>query len=471
VSRFIDVIGGAGGLEVEYDDLGMAAHVLQNAALDVADAALGARRVLTDPGLLASSVLDPGGFARVEAAVLAAIVGPHGLVAASARIEERSLVLRAAVLRYVAADRLDSAWRETRHWAEGTAAAFLLPVTAVAAVSSIAALKLAGRDPGAVLAEHPGLAEEVSGSAPAFLDALLLRAVGAPVAAAELAAWLTGGAGPSSYLEQAAGLVGSTYPPGSAVVVGRGTDSSAPPAPRGVGDLLAALEHRDSLASGDAQGEIDVRRLTRVGPAGGRTTSWVVDLPGTKDWDLDPRHREHLNDLTTNLTTMAGDHSPRIDGVTRALELAGVGPDEPVMLVGHSQGGLVALRAAEQYAHDGAFNITHVVTAGSPIARMSVPESVSVLAFENRYDIVPQLDGQPSPDQRNRITVLIDRQQHDLGLNHAIATTYLPGARALEGMMNDPSLAGWRDGAGAFLAPSDEPVSVRTTVWDIRNGG
>jgi len=167
---------------------------------------------------------------------------------------------------------------------------------------------------------------------------------------------------------------------------------------------------------------------------------------------------------------MSGAHSARVDGVTSALALAGVGRNDPVMLVGHSQGGLVAMRAAEQYADDGSFNVTHVVTAGSPIARMAVPSTVSVLALENRYDVVAQLDGRPSPDQPNRVTVLLDEQNHDVGANHALSSTYLPGARAIDDDVSSPSLTAWREGAAAFLVPSEEPADVQTTVWDIRNG-
>jgi pimeloyl-ACP methyl ester carboxylesterase len=427
--------------------------VLQAAAFDAADTALDARRVVADAGLLTSALLDPGGFARVEAAVLAAVVGPHGLLSAAARLEEHSVALRAAAIRYTTADRLGTEWREVRQWAEGTTAAFALPILPIVAVSPLGQLGLRWLDSGdaaTFLTDHPGIAEDASGAAPSMLSTLL-----------------TMGTQPMT-LEDESALRAGLYPSGTARVIARGTDAGAPPAPAGIGDLLLALEHRDLRARGDTQGEIDVRRITRVGPDGERLTSWVVDLPGTKDWQLDPRERVHLNDLATNLTTMAGDHTARIDGVTRALELAGVGSEEPVMLVGHSQGGLVALRAAEQYAADRRFNVTHVVTAGSPVARMPVPESVSLLALENRYDLVPQLDGQPPPDRHNRVTVMLEAQSHDIGLNHAISSTYLPGARELDGLSN-PSLTAWRETASAFLTPAGETATVRTTVWDIRN--
>lgn len=476
MTRRLEVIGGAGGLDVEYDDLAAIAHLLQTAALDLVDTAFSARAVLNDTGLLASAVLDPGGFARVEAAVLSAVLGPHGLVPTAGRLEGRSGDLRAAVLRYQAADDLGAGLRDIRHWVEGATAVgvamVLLPVLAAAPLLPPAQEWLRGGQASGFLAAHPGIAEDAAGSAPAFLDTVLTLGLGPLAIGADvLASRRIGRPVLGTSLEDASSLVGLFYQPGSAVVLGRGNDPSAPPAPRGVGDLLAALDYRDSRSAGDAQGEIDVRRLTRVGPTGTVMTSWVVDLPGTKEWQFDPRHREHLNDLATNLTTMAGEPSARVEGVTRALQLAGVNADEPVMLVGHSQGGLVAMRAAEQYVRDGSFRVTHVVTAGSPTARMDVPPSVTVLSLENRYDLVPQLDGEPPPPDANRVTVVFDAQSHDVGANHATATTYLPAARQVDADLRDPSLAAWREGASDFLSPTHIPVDVRTTVWDIRNGG
>jgi hypothetical protein len=276
----------------------------------------------------------------------------------------------------------------------------------------------------------------------------------------------------STSLEDACGLLGVLYPAGSAKVVGRGTDTAGEAAspPGGVGDLIAALAHRDALAQGETQGEIDVRRLRWTRPDGNVVTSWIVDVPGTKSWQFDPRRRDHLNDLATNLSTLAGGPSARVDGVTRAMEMAGVRRGEPVMLVGHSQGGLVAMRAAEQSAKDGRFTVTHVVTAGSPVARMDVPHGVQVLSLENRYDLVPRLDGQPPPPAANRVTVMFDAQSHDVGRNHAMESTYLPAAREIDDQQQT-SLSSWRATATDFFAPADVPVQVRATVWDIRNAG
>ena len=473
MSDGVQVVGGAGGLDAEYADLLDTAAALQSAAAELSTIAWSTDQVLTDGSLLASSLLDPAGVAAVEAAVLAAVAGPHGLLRAAGQLEVTSLHLRTAVLAYRAADELGSGLHQIRQWVGVAEVAVGAPLVILASRSSVTApaVEPFTADHGArYLTEHPGLVEDVAGGAPTLLQGVVGIAAG-PAPGLHLGEGNPGHPLFGHSLEQAAALLASLYPPGSAVVVGRGSDRQAPAVPASVVDLMAGLEHRDARAAGDAQGEIDVRRLTRTGPDGQVSTSWIVDLPGTKSWDVDPSHRTHLNDLATNLTTMAGVPSARVDGLTEALRQAGVGRDEPVMLVGHSQGGLVAMRAAETYAHDGSFRVTHVVTAGSPTARMPVPASVSVLALENRYDLVPRLDGEPAPPEANRVTVVFDAQSHDIGRNHSLSTTYLTGARLVDRDRGDPSLTAWRDGASAFFAQPGSQVTASTTVWDIRNGG
>jgi hypothetical protein len=470
----VEVVGGAGGLAARYDDLAATAAVLADAAAGLLGTASAARGVLTEPGLLTSAPLDPAGFARTEVAVLAAVAGPHGLLVAAGRLSGHALHLSAAVARYTAADRLGAGWHGLWTWLEGIAALPLLGAVAVSPFGLAAggmwfATGHRSRDLARLLCEHPGVVDDAVASTPLFLSALGAAALGPLARPADgVFRAQTGHPLLPATLADLAGLVGLLYPPGSPVVAGRGTDTAAEArrAPTGVGDLLAALGHRDRRAVGRAQGEIDVRRLTRAGPAGHTRTSWVVDLPGTKDWQADPRQRPYLNDFGTSLSTLAGDPSARVDGVTQALQRAGARPGEPVMLVGYSQGGLVALRAAQEYADSGRFHVTHVVTAGAPVSRVPVPASVQLLSLENRYDLVPRLDGAASPDETNRVSVLFDAQHHDIGGNHDLEQSYLPAARALDADP-DPSLGAWREGAGAFFAPG--VVEVRTTVWDITN--
>jgi hypothetical protein len=67
------------------------------------------------------------------------------------------------------------------------------------------------------------------------------------------------------------------------------------------------------------------------------------------------------------------------------------------------QGGIVAAQMAGDLA-GGEYNVTHVVTTGSPVGRIDVPDSVQVLSLENEHDIVAHLDAAGNPDRSNRVT-------------------------------------------------------------------
>jgi pimeloyl-ACP methyl ester carboxylesterase len=93
----------------------------------------------------------------------------------------------------------------------------------------------------------------------------------------------------------------------------------------------------------------------------------------------------------------------RADSVTAtaaALNAAHVGPEDVVVLVGYSQGGLIASRLAES----GTYRIGGVVTLGSPGAAVPVPDGVPVLAVEHVEDLVPALGG-PAIAAASRVTV------------------------------------------------------------------
>jgi pimeloyl-ACP methyl ester carboxylesterase len=94
--------------------------------------------------------------------------------------------------------------------------------------------------------------------------------------------------------------------------------------------------------------------------------------------------------------------------VTQAMELAGVQPGQPVLLNGHSQGGVAAAALAADPTFMKRFKVTHVVSAGSPIARFNVPDSVKVLSLENVQDLVPRTEALDNPDRPNWTTLTRD---------------------------------------------------------------
>ncbi len=200
-------------------------------------------------------------------------------------------------------------------------------------------------------------------------------------------------------------------------------------------------------------------------------TAYVVTIPGTKDWQLDPRRREHLTDFATNAGALGGLPTARVDGIAKALERAGARPHDQVMLVGHSQGGMLAVRAADEWTRSERFAVTHVVTAGAPIGGMTVPASVQVLALESRDDVVPRLDARANDDRANVVTVRFDTPAATLIAQHALETSYLPAATALASSpySQNPSLLAWSESATAFIGEQAASGRVRVEIFDIRN--
>ena len=120
------------------------------------------------------------------------------------------------------------------------------------------------------------------------------------------------------------------------------------------------------------------------------------------------------------------------------------------MLVGHSQGGLTAAALAADPKVRKQFNITHVITAGSPIAGIEVPPAVQVLSLENERDPVPRLDAAPNAPMAGHTSVRFDLRYENLGAHHDL-DTYAVGARAVDAATDDPSLAAFVESAEVFL--------------------
>jgi hypothetical protein len=226
-------------------------------------------------------------------------------------------------------------------------------------------------------------------------------------------------------------------------------------APSSVSDLFAGVDRRQRrIRKAAVPGEIGVQRL--VGPDG--VERFVVQLPGTESWALTPASTDR--DLSTNLHTMAGGSTVYMRGIEVAMARAGIPPGAPVMLVGHSLGGMTAAALAADPAFRNRFNVTQVVTAGAPIARFKVPAGVQVLAVENRNDVVPTLDGADNPDRANVTTLTFSANKGTVGDNHSLGGTYVPAAAGLP--PGDPSYAAWRESARGFLDPANQTSTTDT---------
>jgi pimeloyl-ACP methyl ester carboxylesterase len=119
------------------------------------------------------------------------------------------------------------------------------------------------------------------------------------------------------------------------------------------------------------------------------------------------------------------------------MHQAGIAPTDPVLLAGHSQGGIEAAWIA---GHTEDFSITQVVTAGSPVAGMTLPATTQMLSLEHHGDVMPLLDGEDNGEAVNHVTVGFGFDDHTLDLadNHAMAH-YVGGAADVDASTH-PSL-------------------------------
>jgi pimeloyl-ACP methyl ester carboxylesterase len=189
-----------------------------------------------------------------------------------------------------------------------------------------------------------------------------------------------------------------------------------------------------------ANGTVEVQTIS--GPDG--AVRHVVYLPGTDDVNPPWEQDADVRDLEPALDAVSGRPDAYQQGILEALHRAGVGTDEPVLIVGHSLGGM---EAAAILAGHGGYHVTDVVTAGSPTAQVpGFPSGSHVLSLEQRGDIVPELDGAPNPDSVEQTTVTFDAHPAGGVTEHHAYDVYEKGAGLVDAA-TDPSVT---DAVGAL---------------------
>ncbi|MFM5967925.1 MAG: alpha/beta hydrolase [Micrococcales bacterium] len=176
-------------------------------------------------------------------------------------------------------------------------------------------------------------------------------------------------------------------------------------APRSVAAMAERLQRTSTEGDLGNQAEF---RIERFG------NHVIVYIPGTKKWS--PVAGSNPLDLTSNVHAMASQSKSASASVSdadrataaseravlAALRSAKAGAGDEVMLVGHSQGGIIAANIASGRYE---FKVAGIVTFGSPIALAEVNSDTKVLALEHTNDPVPMLDTGPNPQRENWVTV------------------------------------------------------------------
>ena len=160
----------------------------------------------------------------------------------------------------------------------------------------------------------------------------------------------------------------------------------------------------------------------------GEPTRYLVSIPGTQaeigsvvdGWSGNPNGR----DWAANVHLMAGGTSSGKEAIEIAIGQAiaadrAAHPGESlappqVMLSGHSQGGIIAANLAADPAFRNVYDVTGIVTYGSPVQNAEVPASIPMLSLQNGSapadgDLIPKLDlgGWGPGSQPNLTTVTL----------------------------------------------------------------
>jgi hypothetical protein len=450
----VGVTGGVAGLVASYAAVRSLADRYDVAGDRLRDWAADDARVLAEPDLLESAVLSPVSFAEAEARVLAAAGGVHGAAEASVAYEADALLVRATVTAFEGCDRLVATSFALLDHTVGFGVGCTLAVSAPSLVAlgllAVPPLALAwqhlpaevrrrldgegaavGREAEEWLDEHPEPTQHAVDGSGGLLDGLLAGAPYLP-ALLGLAPFHASATDAASDL---AGLYAAEGPPR----VCRRDDLATPLGTQPPDDLAGLMQHlaeTNDLSPADRpddQGTIEVQTLHA--PDG--SVRHIVYLPGTDDLATTPAGQDSdVRDLPADLHLIAAQDSTYTRGIEQAMTDAGIAPDDPVLLVGHSQGGMAATTIL---AHGSGFDVTHVVTAGAPVADVrGFAAGSHVLSLENRGDVVPLLDGRDNADSVAQVTVRFDDHETSVAGNHDL-THYVRGAAAVDAS-GDPSV-------------------------------
>ena len=459
--------GGSGGTEARLQDLEALAGVFDRSGDAFREAVPDVAKVMVNGDLLASAILSPSTFARVEEHVgtATAELGVRSLGA-----ETDAFLLRACVDAYHLTDQMVTGLFDVTDYVLGFALGSSLPFLAVG--GGLGLVALAGANPaialllatspearaalargGSValqrfLEDHPEVAEHLVNGGGGLIDGMLLDARLTPGGSALLTA--LGVAPVHGSTSDAAKELARLFTDGEPKVGPPSLDELAPGPPGSVEDLMSDMKYTNAKSEA---GTIDVKTLTSTGPDGQPVTRYVVDIPGTKSWALPGQQDDTAPDLGSNLRLVGGEDTVYARGIKDAMAAAGVPAGAHVMLVGHSQGGMTASALAQD--PDFGYDVDYVVTAGAPIAGAHYGEGTTALSLENQGDLVPRLDGAPNADDPNHTTVTFDGRTGSIGGNHDMGQ-YVGGGAAVDGS-DDPGLTQLRQqmGQDGYLGADD----------------
>ncbi|MDR2114194.1 MAG: hypothetical protein LBO75_02825, partial [Bifidobacteriaceae bacterium] len=252
-------------------------------------------------------------------------------------------------------------------------------------------------------------------------------------------------------------LVGDTL----AIKIERGQAKADQP-PTSVAALLGKID-RVAQARGKDSSKIAVTKVTA--PDGG--ISWLVAIPGTME-PTQMGQSTNPADMDTNIRAITGDASAVGFAVVAALADSGVKKGQPVVLAGHSQGGIVSAELAADPEFTSKVTVAGVLTVGSPVSQLTPRGNSQWLSLEHTQDVIPALSGGANQHGRNHTTVVRDLTQASTAAIRSKAdafngahglTAYTDTAQLVDRNQHQSTTA-WKQA----VAPIMNPRSTATTT-------
>lgn len=193
---------------------------------------------------------------------------------------------------------------------------------------------------------------------------------------------------------------------------------------------VADIVHNTNAGYGDTEtGEV---AMTVVRDDSGEVTGVVATVPGTEQWW--PIAGDNPMDLTGNAAQAgpagrSAGAEATADAIGQLYRDHGIPPDTPLMISGHSQGGMIASSLAADQDFASRYNLASVMSYGAPVDNYAVNPDVDYLHFQHDGDPVPIIDAggfpYPGADHPNVETVTLPGPHDGLTFdNHGRSTYY-----------------------------------------------
>lgn len=277
------------------------------------------------------------------------------------------------------------------------------------------------------------------------LPLMLAWMMGLPLAAANLAGTVAGPTDVGAVLRAIAAAPGLAFLRPRPINVSRG-ETTTKSMDLSASGLLRELDH----VAASSEGEIEVVQVDKGGER-----AWVVLIPGTQPGN--PPGGSNPLDEAGIAEALGYESAETSKAIRQALREAGAAAGEPVVAVGHSQGGIHAMNLSRDKAFLAEYSLKFVVTAGSPVGGITPQAGTGSLHLEHEDDWVPGADGKANADTKDRVTVTMTNplslapgeDPGQLGPAHKLSH-YEEGAKLVQ-LSSDPSLAASTATLGGIL--------------------